>query len=159
MVLEIPIPLAFIEILAKNVHAAIDVGVDKTSVRRTVQATLDTFATELRCSFNPVFRQGIHIKAGCLARVAFLLGNIFNSMKIFIRKRKELSFVLIPFLLFLFFLFNNTCNCFKFVLILHYSILQLFICFSKFLYTCLKSFNTLLITSFLFIASTLASVV
>ena len=47
MVLENPIPFAFFEILAENVHAAIDVGIDKASVRRAVQATLDTFATEL----------------------------------------------------------------------------------------------------------------
>ena len=82
MVLESPIPFAFFEILAENVHAAINVGIDKASVRRAVQATLDTLPAELRCSFNTVFWQGIHIKAGCLACIAFLLGYVFNPVKL-----------------------------------------------------------------------------
>ena len=82
MVLENPIPLAFIEILAENIHAAIDVSIDKASIRRAVQASLDTLSAELRNVLIPEFWKGIHIKAGCLARVAFLLGNIFNPVKL-----------------------------------------------------------------------------
>ena len=44
MVLESPIPFAFFEIFAENVHAAIDVSIDKASVRRAVQASLDTLS-------------------------------------------------------------------------------------------------------------------
>ena len=73
MVLEKPIPLAFIEILAENVHAAVDICIDKASIRRAVQASLDTFATELWNVLIPEFGKGIHIKAGCLACIAFLL--------------------------------------------------------------------------------------
>ena len=47
MVLENPIPFAFFEIFAENVHAAIDVSIDKASIRRAVQATLNTFSAEL----------------------------------------------------------------------------------------------------------------
>ena len=47
MVLESPIPFAFFEIFAENVHAAIDVSIDKASVRRAVQASLDTLSAEL----------------------------------------------------------------------------------------------------------------
>ena len=44
MVLESPIPFAFFEIFAENVHATIDVSIDKASIRRAVQASLDTLS-------------------------------------------------------------------------------------------------------------------
>ena len=81
MVLESPIPFAFFEIFAENVHAAIDVSIDKASVRRAVQASLDTLSAELWDILIPEFGKEIHVKAGCLACIAFLLGYVFNPMK------------------------------------------------------------------------------
>ena len=82
MVLESPIPFAFFEIFAENVHAAIDVSIDKASVRRAVQASLDTLSAELWDILIPEFGKEIHVKAGCLACIAFLLGYVFNPVKL-----------------------------------------------------------------------------
>ena len=82
MVLENPIPFAFFEIFAENVHAAIDVSIDKASIRRAVQATLDTLSAELWDILIPEFGKGIHVKAGCLACITFLLGYVFNPVKL-----------------------------------------------------------------------------
>ena len=94
MVLESPIPFAFFEIFAENVHAAIDVSIDKASVRRAVQASLDTLSAELWDILIPEFGKEIHVKAGCLAKmIIVVIRQIFTSIEEMLTDRIQADIV------------------------------------------------------------------
>lgn len=75
-----PLQVAFIEILAEDVHGAVDVGVNQGAVRGAVQAAPDAASAEFMWKAAVVLpaglvkdRDGVAVQGRCLGGVALLL--------------------------------------------------------------------------------------